>query len=441
MASAGGDNGPGKRHFPIMLLAIVSVLVLIFGGSAYAYFGYYMSPSTVWKDSLSNTGKGYDSLITYLNTQSKTHYSGVKENGSFTLSSDGTNFDGSVMAQSYNNNATASVKLDLGVSKIDLEARTVPAGTNAADIYLQVNGIKSIEQSLGTNFGPQIDNLDGQWIVVDHNLIADLEQQLLKQQGNKPQLHWSDINSFLVSAGQVNQQYVFTTNPSKSVTKIVKTYGKETVDGHKTIHYQVGFVKANVKAYITAMCGALSDSGLGTYIKAQTGQAVKDSSDCKDAENSADQIKSSDTVDVWADASHRILYKVRVSDPSNNPAQNFVDVGLNYTGGSSYPFFINEQNKDSSDTGSFSVVATLDSKANTLKAVVKGSDKGASSFSLNGNFTVSPSNQKLSESAPSKAIPITTVINNLGLGPYLDQIESLSSGGTSNLPTNTPLIP
>lgn len=433
-----------KRHLPSLVLVLFAVLVVLLGGSAAAYFGYYMNPGTIWQQSLSNTGKGYDQLVDYLNTQSHTHYRGFKEDGSFQVTTDGTSFNGSLSAQSDGQSATGSFKLDLGVSKYDLEVRSLEAaGVDRPDIYLQLNGLKSIGDLIGGDLGPKVDALDGQWIVVDHNLISDAEQQVAKQESAKTpaMLSWDDVNDFLKAAGTVNRQYLFSTNENTAVTTIVKRYGKEMVDGHKTYHYKVGFVKAHVKAYVTAICGALAQSKLGAYLKQTTGQGVADSSTCSDLEKSTDQIKTSDTIDVWADTGLRLIYKVRISDPTDNPAQNFVDIGLNYKGGSSYPFFISGRFKGS-NPGTFSVVATLDSQANSLKTVITANTTGDNATKVQGNFTLAPSTTKLSISAPANAKSVTDVVHSLGLGQEFDQLQSMfTSNGTSGLPVDTSLIP
>ena len=435
------DATKTKRFFSTKLLLIVGAVLLISGGgAAAAYFGYYMTPGTIWQQSLDNTGKGYDRLVGYLNTQSTVHYRGVKENGSFQGMSGGSNYDGSLTAQTDGGTSTSSARLDLGVTKFDLETRTIAvSGSNEPDIYLQVSGIKNLSAYLGPDLGAKVAALDGRWIVIDHNLINDLQRQLATQQPQAAQPTWADVNSFLQAASKVNRQYLFTTNKATSVTTIVKQYGKESVDGHQTYHYKVGFISAHAKAYVTAMCSALQDSTLGNYLQHETGQAVASSSTCKDLEDSAAQIKSSDTVDVWADVSHRLLYKVRMSD-TTNPAQNFVDIGLNYKGGNSYPFFISGQSKDSSSSTTYSVVATLHTDTNTLDTTINATQKGASPLSLSGNFSVHPSKTNLTVTAPANAEPITDVLNSFGLGQYIAPLESPASQPILSASGNAPVL-
>jgi hypothetical protein len=432
-------TGGSKRRTPVKALLIVAVVFVLLGGSAAAYFGYYMNPGTVWQQGLGNTGKGYDKLVGYLNDQSSAHYSGFKENGSFKLTTGGENFDGTVVAQADGSTSTSSTVLDLGTTKLDLETRSLrAAGASEPDLYFQLTGIKSLTDGLGPDFGPKVAALDGRWIVVDHNLLADLQQQVAKQSASKATLKWSDVYSFLQAAGTVNHKYVFTTSAAYGVTKVVTSYGKQTVDGRQAFHYKVGFVGAHVKAYVTAMCSALQQSGLGKYLQQQTGEAVASSSTCKDLETSAGKIKSSDTVDVWIDAQHRLLYKVRAAD-TTNPAQNFVDLGLDYHGGDTYPFFIKAQSKDSSSTATFSATAALDTKANSLKLTTTVAGTGADALKLSGDFTLQPNTAKLNVTTPSNAESITDVLNSLGLGDYVNALKTdLTQGSPVFVSSKTP---
>src|SRR4051812_9207749 len=78
---AGTVSKPPKRRLykKPMVIALAAVLVLA-GGSAAAYFGYYMpnQPENIWASALSNTGKGYDKLTQYTQTQFGGQNKGVK---------------------------------------------------------------------------------------------------------------------------------------------------------------------------------------------------------------------------------------------------------------------------------------------------------------------------------------------------------------------------
>lgn len=434
---------PKKRRLPSkFVMMLLAILIIGCGSAAAVYFGYYMNPNTVWSESLLNTGQGYNKLVSYLNAESSAHYSGFTENGSFTVKASGNSYSGSLIAQSQGQNSTGSLKLDIGITNLDIEERSVQSGNaSQPDAYLQISGIKPISGYFGPELGPKIDTLDEQWIEIDHSLITDLDQQFTKQmntaQGTTPKLTWEDVNSFLKAASSVNQKYLFTTNSATAVTKVLKFYGQETVDGHHTFHYKVGFNGAHVEAYVGALCSALMQSNLGTYLT-QENFASDVQSACKNTETSATKINDSDTVDVWADSDTRLIYKVRISDTSN-PAANFVDIGLNYKGGESYPFFISGQSKQNASTQAFSVVFTLNSQTNsvTMNTTIASSGTG-SPLELSGTFTVQPSNKPVSVSPPVHTQQLTSVLNILGLGQELTQLENLSlnTNGNSLIPTS-----
>jgi len=432
-----GTDKPKKGLSKKLGLIIAAAIVVLGGGSVAAYHEYLASPNVIWSQSLGNMNKGYSNLIGYVNTQSNIHYHGIKETGSVDVTASGQSYSGTMSSETYGVNSTSSIKADLGVANLDLEARTVAvAGASEPDVYVQLSGIKSLGSYLGADLTPPIASLDGQWILIDHNLLTDLENEAVKSekaQSSSPTLTWAEIYSFLLSAGKVNKQYVFTANPSTAVMTVLKKYGTETVDGNKTYHYKVGFVKAHVKAYITAMCTALQQSNLGGYINQVSGQSDGLSTQCVSMEKSTDQIKASDTIDVWANEDSHLIYKIRISD-SSNPAENFTDIGLNYKSGDSFPFFISGQDKADSSTTTYSIVATLNTKSNTLSTTIQVKDNDSSSpFSLTGNFSFKPNNTALNISVPAGAESITDVLSKLGLSQYLTELQSLGSNSQTAL--------
>ena len=302
--------------------------------------------------------------------------------------------------------------------------RSIPASAGQEpDAYLQVNGINQLG-SLNA-LVPQLGSLNGQWIVIDHNLIDDIKDEASqgKSSASTKPLTWSTINSFLASTEAVNKKYVFTTDQANSVTKVLKSYGKETVDGYSTYHYLVGFNEANVQTYVTQLCSALQQSSLGSYLESELGQNIISTS-CQSLEKSTTRINGNDTVNVWVNTKTRLPYKVRISDPTN-ASENYIDVGLSYTGGNSYPIFISGQDSDSSTT--FSVVTTLNTQNNSGNLSFNIQSKGSSAITAKGSFTITPTNEKLSLTPPANAVPITTVLNNLGLGSLFSGVTGQTS--------------
>jgi hypothetical protein len=196
-------------------------------------------------------------------------------------------------------------------------------------------------------------------------------------------------------------------------------------------------VKENVKKYLTAQRDALKASKLNDWLKANNYEnyvaMAYDS-----MVQAADGIKSSATFDLWADTSHRLIYKIRVAD-TKDPSNNYADFGLDYKGGSDYPFFIKFNSKQAGDAtnGSFVVTLNTDTNATSVDASVKGS--GTSSFNFKANLKAQPTNSVKPITAPTGAIKLTQVLNQLGLGSYLNLLggSGLTTPSSSTLKAQT----
>ena len=414
-------------------------LVILVGAVLAYYFGYYMNPAVIWNQSLSNTNKGYSKLVDYANKQSTVTYKGAKVSGSVTVKSGSTSYSGSVSGQSDGNNSTGSIKFGLGVANLDLEGRTIkPTSQKSPDIYFQLSGFKSLVANSDFGIDPaQLGSLDGQWVKVDHTLIDSIEAKVAPdaKTSTKSTLTRPQVIDAAKRFGDVNAQYVFTTKKSKAITTIVKNYGFETVDGHKTYHYKVGFVKANVKAYITAIRDSFQQSQLGAWATKQTGQSASDIMGYTDLEKSADNIKNTDTIDVWANAGNRLIYKVRISEQAN-PATNFAEIGLNYTNGHSYPLFLNFQNGKGANAATVKVTTTIDTQLNSVAATMT---VNASDVSADAKLSAQPTNDEVTVSAPAGAISLQDALNKLGLGDlYTEILQNLNatSGSSGNSSVN-----
>ena len=414
-----------------LLLVLVIVIIVLLGGAAYAYFGYYMSPSTIWNDSLANTSSGYNKLVSYINTQSAVHYSGVNVNGSFNLQMGSNHSNGSLNFESYNKNSTASIKLDLGAGNLDLEERSIAVSSSLEpDIYFQVNGINQLASSL-PSYAPLLDKIDGQWIVVDHNLLADLISQGSNNKTSSLAPSWSSISSFLLTTSSINQKYLFSSNKSYAVLNILKSYGQETINGVNTEHYLVGFNKANTKSYLNALCSAFVGSSLGNYFKQQSNSLFQmNASSCSNFSGSANSLNSSDTFQLWDNIDKRMPYMVRFSD-KNNPLQNYIDLGLNYNGGTSYPFFISGTSKSNGATTNLSSNITLNTSNNSVVSTVNVTYNSSSKDIFNGNFSFVPTNNKINIQTPEGTIPITTVLSNLGISSQLSGLPISGANPTA----------
>jgi hypothetical protein len=433
LPAAPAPSGPKRSKKPFIFIFI---LLLIIGAVAAFYFGYYANPKVIYGQALNNTGKGYNKLIDYVDAQSKLDSAGFTGSGSYTFkTADGTSTDGKVSLVGDHKNVDFNGDIGLGVTRIKGEVRVLDSGTATPDLYVKMTGVKGAGSLLGE---PDLDaglaTLDGQWIVVDHTMLDNLSNNFtgttaaLKNAGSPTR---DQVLDEMRALGKVNQDYLFSTSKDKGVLKIVKTQGSETIDGHKTIHYVVGWQKANVKKYITAQENALKTSKLNAWISASSyDESV--SSAFKELQTSADGITDKDNFDIWVDKSQHMIYKVRV-DGSDNPAKHFVDVGLDYKGGTSFPIFISGMSKSGSDATNFNLVTTVDTTSNKVGLKFALDEGGTSGGKMTADFTYQPTDKTVQIPKPVGAMQLADALSKLGLGDLLTEIQQGSAAASTDL--------
>ena len=325
------------------------------------------------------------------------------------------------------------------------------------DLYVKASGLKGLGTVLNEPaLDPELAKLDNNWIAIDHTLLENLDTQTADGSVTSPTR--SQILDEARAFGRVNQQYLFSTSKDKAVTKVVKQYGKETVDGYKTYHYKVALQKDNVRKYIYAQRDALKASSLNDWLKKNKLDKIAYDS-FNNTADSASNIKAGDTYDVWMDVSHRIVYKIRFADKaqsgvyagpnsSASAAANYTDVGLGYKGGSTYPFFIAGKYTDSVPTASstpcencgataapstltFLFTTSVDTKSGATNMKLNIKSTGSDAGTLDAGFVLKPSSAPVKISKPGKTIPLSQVLSELGLGDLLSQTQTSSIGGSS----------
>lgn len=420
---------PASRRSPRPFIIALVVIILLGAGSAAAYFGYYMNSSVILSQSLSRTGKGYDKLISYVDQQSKANYKGSTASGTYNLKSAGFSTDGNISFKNDGTNSDTNFSVGLSTTRAQMELRTIKpsSGGSTPDLYLKASGIKGLGGLLGSaDTDKAINSLDGKWIAVDHTLIDNLSSgsETGSSLTNMPTK--SQVMDELKAFGNVNKQYVFTTDKNKSITTVVKKYGIENIDGHKTYHYKMALNNANLKTYLDAQKKALSSSQLNDWIKKNKLQDSVNSF-FDDLQTESKNVSSKDNFDMWVDVNKRMVYKVRIPMDEKNPAANYADIGLDYKGGSDYPFFISGKGKDDGSTSTASLIATLNSKTNSLNLKMNVKSTGTDQYNFNANLTYQPTNNVAKISAPSGSESVSQVLDQLGLSDWLDELQIASS--------------
>ncbi len=415
-----------SKKLMVPIIAATAVFLLI-GATAAFYFGYYMNPSVIYSQSLGNTGKGYDKLVEYADKESKLDIKGYTGSGSYQIKSSGNSADGKIAFKASGDNSDLTFDVGTEGVRVNVDLRTIKSATKTPDVYMKFGGIKGLGGALGSpELDPELAKLDNNWIVVDHTLIDSLNAQSGQSQSDTTYPTKEQMLDEARAFGKVNQEYLFSTAKDKAVTQVVKKIGAEKVDGHKTYHYVIALQKDNVRKYILAQRDALKSSKLDDWLKKNDYETDAMNS-FSDAADSTKDIKSSDTYDIWMDTGRRVVYKVRVNG-KENPANNYVDFGLNYKGGDDYPFFISAKSDDGSGlTTNYSFVTDINTKTGKTDFKLNVQDSGSDTDSLAGEFGFQPTTSVQKIDKPSGAIPITQVLSDLGLS------DSSGAGASGDL--------
>jgi len=419
------NKGFFSKHIrPILMVAGL----VIFAGVAAAYLGYVVpnKPEHMWNSALVNTGKGYDKLSQFADNLSSIKGSTI--DGNFKIGGD-TSADGLIKGSSDSNgNGELSGNISAAGMKIDYNFRTIKAANSTyPDVYFKLDGLQGLGDLLGSGnpeLTKSINGLNGQWYFIDHSLFS----QLRGDSGSaNQQISANDIKPVLNAVGNASKQYIFTSDTKKQAIVIRQKIGKETQDGRSVYHYKAGINKANLKAWNQQVCDNLKDTKLFKYFANGEGadQMLKD---CKDT-SSIDNIKDSDTTDVWVDTHTKLVHKVRFYSSQSNK-NNYFDIGQDYQGGDEIPFMLGFVSQNS---GKGSIKLVLNTKTNSLK--LSGDASSGSGSKTNGNFSlnITPNSAPVKVETPTGAKSFVQLLNDMGLGSLLN---SYQPAGQNSLPTS-----
>lgn len=417
-----------KRKRWLLPVVIAVVVLLLVGGYV---FGFYLpnTPGNVYKRSLSNTAGGYDKLINYAQLQSQKHYKSYNMDGNFKFTGNGLAADGTVSGQADDKSSSAKIVADVMGQKFTLNERMITvSGQTSPDMYVQVTGIKNMLDNYGLE---TLDNLDGQWVLIDHTLFDSVAGSTAGGINTKVTSPTSkQVQDALAKVGTVNRKYLFSTNKDTAVLTNNKFLGKSTKDGRQVYGYEVGYNKDHLNAYVVALGKALDSSELNAWVKqASNGKSISDAMDLKSLQSNIDKMKGTETFHMYADAKSKLVSRLEYTGKSGNDPTFFIAQG--YTVGSVYPFSFGVN--DSSVVNAL-IGLKLDTKANAFSFdlnVTPGTKTSADErMNAKMHVDVTPSNEAIKVEAPANAEPITDLLNRLGLGGALDG-KSTSNGSAA----------
>jgi hypothetical protein len=423
--TTGGVTPPRFSRKTIKLIVGAAVLVTL--GAAGYVFGYYIpnKPENVYATALKRTGIGYDRLVDYASDpELAKKYKSTEVSGKFRVDSTDFDTDGTFEAKADEKNMT--FKMDVGALTSRLKAEIVAKdaeNSESPDVYFKADGIKGYGSLTGI---PGLDGLDKQWISVDHSLIDTATKSLSNDTAESLKLpDDATLKEAYKTLGDVSDQYLFTGSKKNGVIEMRSYVGKEKVDGKQTLHYKVGVNKANYKKFIRALASEMDKTKLNTWVKENYGKSISQSMDVEAIIKDADKLDAKDTADLWVNAGTKLVHKVRFTE--KNDPKTYLELGLDYDSGDSFPFFLNFK---SSGDGIFKLTATLNAKTDAI--TVKGALTGNPTVSGSFDLTVKPGTDNLSVTAPTGSITLTEALARLGLGDYLNLLTQSLSGTLQN---------
>lgn len=409
------DQSPKPKQRGSKKLLLGGILAaLLLGGGVFAYQSTVLnSPDNVWKRSMENSARGLK------------EFSAVDK-----LTSGGANFKGSLNVdkptgvsaafegKTKDLNSSSMGTLSVAGAKVDFNVNTLKAdGSDFPDIYFKVKGLASIPQLSAA--GPQVlTQLEDKWFFVDHTLLAQGAQQTLNESSQAAQaksvtMSEQDIKNIREKFADVFSQYVFTVDESKSIVKRVGEPVQEDFEGRASVKFMVEPQKENLKAFLSALKQAVKETKLKDLIEANGG-TVDDILKLDDTFKSIDNIKLEDShAEVWADKNMKYIRNIRLTDSvDEGNGTRALNIGLNYTGGDEYPFYVK---LDGVDHDKSTIKLSLTDSINKLNGKMSLStdfDMGGVQ-GIKGNFKLetTPSTEEVKPEKPSGARNIMEIFN------------------------------
>ncbi len=423
-------KGSGK---PKILVVLVFVGLLLFGGAAAAYVAFFnKSPEQLWESALNNTAAGLEEFI----NMNENSLSGTEFNGSFSVTSP-LAVDGSVDGK-WNNNQ-GEVKADVGAAGIRVNTEIKVVGvenSDVPDVYIKADGLNSISSLLGAGgadpaISEIISSIDGQWYVVDHTLIA---QALANEENQENPVDISEEELKEISTKITNElrNSLFSTDPNQAVFQIEETVGEEEFEGTKTYKFVVSVNKENLKKMINSLVNTIKDTKLEEVLISGSDKTLEEAMDIEGLTKAIDEANFADnTADVWVEENGLYIRNIRLYPVSDDREKNYLDFSMPYEGGDVFPFVIKAVGDDEDFKGELSFGVDLNKTNADIRLwfdMNMDGDSQDQNVQAKGELSIKGSEEEVSVEAPVGAKNIYELLG-VFLGP-----EAGSVNGANGLP-------
>jgi hypothetical protein len=418
-----------KKSTSRLMVPIIAGIILAAGTGAAAFNASAQnSPDKIWKDALSNTAYSYDAVLDdAVIDQSKS----LILDGSFNLKSPIT-ADGQMKGRWSDKNAAIEGSIGLSGLRVDSEIRSIVTdGNDVPDVYVYLDGLDIVQGLLGSaqpQLGSIIEQVNGQWIVIDRTLIDQGLKQLEQDtvfNTDALMLSRDNINEISRSSAEVIKDYLLTTDSKKAVFQIAdeqtEGQGEEEFEGVLAYKYIVTINKENLKSFATAYKDALKSTQFDEYIA-----STSDDSETFEELIEFDQIiEDIDSIDfsktqneAWVDLDNRLIRNIRIAPTDQGTKKgSYIEFALLYDGGKTLPFTFSinsaadEKVEDGIDA-TFGAEYNQEDSSVALSFNIAGSLDGQD-IDIEAELSITPSDEDFSVVKPTGAKNILEIVGQL----------------------------
>lgn len=406
------------------LPAILTGFLLLGGGAAAYLTVFKKSPESAWKSALANTAVGIEK---YLENSYNTEQKGFKIEGDFKVSSP-IAIDGSSEGQWYGSNGSLKSNIGASGARINMEYRTVGEEGATPDLYLKVDGLDGVDDLIASFGGPEqsgysemLATINDQWFFIDHTLIDQYTASADSSSGLE--LTEDDLKEISNKVMAVLKDRMFSTESDKAVFTIAETLGKEDFEGTSSYKMRVQVDKENFKEFVTALKDAIKDTKAEELLKAGNTDATLE--EVLDFDNLLKDLEDADfskaTADVWVEANGGFIRNVRIYPEEGNEDSNYLDIGMNYTGGDVFPFEIKATLEDDSMKGTIALGLEINqTNGDAGLSFDVDVDSDGAPIKAEGKLSIKGSNDEVNVENPAGAKNIFELLagfqQSLGLG-------------------------
>lgn len=423
--------GPPKKSRKKKILLTLAAVLVIMGIGAGGVFGFYLpsTPANVWKTGLNRSGEALGKVVTSATEKEKLEaFKKSQMNASVAFNHNMGNFSGTFAAKFDDKKSDGS--FDVSVTEKDMPAKQLTLkylselkdGSLYPDIYFQLTGIKAIGGEELEAFVPGISEFDGKWIGIDAEYLKSLGMPLEEaqpgQQNQEESVSAEDISEIARTVTNTTNEYVLTSNPDKALFEQRKYVGKETVDGIKAHHYQVGINKQHAKDFCRALIERVAATKIMKkvpgYGEQGTSKEALEQSITSCQTSAEEEIKQDYTFDMWIDTKYKLIYKIRAANPDDK--DSYTDIGQIYKGGDELSLFVatyDGKNQSESKATLETNMKTNQTKANLTFKSTKTDDP----FDFTMTLDAMPFTEEIKIEKPAGTVPIQDVLQRLGIDP------------------------